>query len=106
MNLEDEIKESNEFNEGEDVNVETSEPIPITRFTTSKEVVVENPFQDFKRPRRSKVLDDFLELEMIKGKLKVRCKYCKYLISILASKSTTHLNRHLDTCSKKALHLK
>ena len=55
MNLEDENKESNELNEGEDVNVETSKPIHITRFTTSKEAVVENPFQDFKRPRRSKV---------------------------------------------------
>ena len=43
---------------------------------------------------------------MIKGKWKVRCKYCKSPLSILASKSTTHLNRHLDTCSKKALHLK
>ena len=103
MNLEDEIKESNELNEGEDVNLETSEPTPIT---TPKEVEVENPFQDFKRLRRSKVWDDFLEPEMIKGKWKVRCKYCKSPLSILPSKSTTHLNRHLDTCSKKALHLK
>ena len=63
VNLEDD-KESDELNEGEDVNWETSEPTPIT---TSKEVEVENPFQDFKRPRRSKVWDDFLELEMIKG---------------------------------------
>ena len=43
---------------------------------------------------------------MIKGKWKVRCKYCKSPLSILATKSTTHLNRHLDTCLKKALHLK
>ena len=86
VNLEDEIKESDELNEGEDVNLETSEPTPIT---TSKEAEVENPFQDFKRPRRSKVWDDFLEHEMIKGKWKVRCKYCKSPISILASKITT-----------------
>ena len=82
VNLEDEIKESDELNEGEDVNLETSEPTPIT---TSKEAEVENPFQDFKRPRRSKVWDDFLEPEMIKGKWKGRCKYCKSPISILAS---------------------
>ena len=106
VNLEDEIKELDELNEGEDVNLETSEPIPVTRFTTSKEAEVENPFQDFKRPRRSKVWDDFLEPAMIKGKWKVRCKYCKSPLSILAFKSTTHLNRHLDTCSKTALHLK
>ena len=49
VNLEDEIKESNELNEGEDVNLETSEPTPIT---TSKEAEVEIPSQDFKRPRR------------------------------------------------------
>ena len=83
--------------------METSEPTPIT---TSKEAEVENPFQDFKRPKRSKVWDDFLEHKMIKVKWKVRCKYCKSPLSILASKRTTHLNRHLDTCSKKALHLK
>ena len=41
---------------------------------------------------------------MIKGKWKVRCN--KSFVSILASKSITHLNRQLDTCSKKALHLK
>ena len=35
VNLEDEIKESDEFNEGEDVNLETSEPTPIT---TSKKL--------------------------------------------------------------------
>ena len=92
-----------ELNESEDVNLETSEPTPIT---TSKEAEVENPFQHFKRPRRSKVWDDCLEPEMIKGKWKVRCKYCKSPLSILANKSTTHLNRHLDTCSKNALHLK
>ena len=55
LNLEDDIKESDELNKGEDVNLETSEPTPITRFTTSKEVEVENPFQDFKRPTRLKV---------------------------------------------------
>ena len=30
MNLEDEIKKLDELNEGEDVNLETSEPTPIT----------------------------------------------------------------------------
>ena len=89
VNIEDEIKESDELNESEDVNLETSEPTPIT---TSKEAEVENPFQHFKRPRRSKVWDDFHEPEMIKGKWKVRCKYCKSPLSILATKSTTHLN--------------
>ena len=68
VNLEDEIKESNELNEGKYVNLETSEPIPNTRFITSKETEVENPFHDFKRPKRSKVWDDYLEPEMIKGK--------------------------------------
>ena len=67
VNIEDEIKESDELNESEDVNLETSEPTPIT---TSKEAKVENPFQHFKRPRRLKVSDDFLEPEMIKGKWK------------------------------------
>ena len=42
VNIEDEIKESNELNESEYVNLETSEPSPIT---TSKEAEVENPFQ-------------------------------------------------------------
>ena len=49
VNIEDEIKESDELNESEDVNLETSEPTPIT---TSKEAEVENPFQHFKRPGR------------------------------------------------------
>ena len=40
VNLEDKIKESNELNEGKYVNLETSEPIPITRFITSKQAEV------------------------------------------------------------------
>ena len=55
VNLENEIKESGKLNEGENVNLKTSELTPIIRFTTSKEVEVENPFQDFKIPRISKV---------------------------------------------------
>ena len=66
MNIEDEIKESDERNESEDVNLETSEPTPIT---TSKEAEVENPFQHFKRPRRSKASAHFVAVRATKYRI-------------------------------------
>lgn len=87
--------------EGEDVNATGGEHTPST---TSKETEVENSFQAYKRPRRSKVWNDFLEPELIKGKWKVRCKYCNSPLSILVSKSTSHLSRHV--CPNKTLHMK
>ncbi|KAL2935383.1 Zinc finger BED domain-containing protein RICESLEEPER 3 [Bienertia sinuspersici] len=97
LNDVDEV-ELDDDNAGDNANVEGNEP--------PKEVEVENPFQTSKRPRRSKVWDDYLEPELIKGKWKVRCKYCNSPLSLLASKSTSHLGRHQDTCIKKAAHLR
>ncbi|KAL2936810.1 Zinc finger BED domain-containing protein RICESLEEPER 4 [Bienertia sinuspersici] len=97
LNNVDEV-ELDDDNAGDNANVEGNEP--------PKEVEVENPFQTSKRPRRSKVWDDYLEPELIKGKWKVRCKYCNSPLSLLASKSTSHLGRHQDTCIKKATHVR
>ncbi|KAE8669583.1 hypothetical protein F3Y22_tig00112230pilonHSYRG00114 [Hibiscus syriacus] len=96
------VNVDDEHNE-EECNIEASEP---TVDSTIKEVEVENPFQAFKRPRRSKVWDDFLEPEIINEQSKVRCKYCKHPLSVLKSKSTTHLKQHLDTCLKKSIFFK
>ncbi|KAL4342405.1 hypothetical protein GQ457_08G026020 [Hibiscus cannabinus] len=71
------------LNEEDECNVEASEPLLDT---TTKEVEVENPFQVFKKPRRSKVWDDFLEPEPINKQWK----------------STSHLKRHIDGCIKKS----
>ncbi|KNA14330.1 hypothetical protein SOVF_108400 [Spinacia oleracea] len=80
---------------GEYVNIAGGEN---THNTTSKETEVENSFQAYKKPRRSKVWNDFLGPELIKGKWKVRCKYYNSPLSILASKSTSHLSL---TCLSK-----
>ncbi|KAL2938793.1 putative AC transposase, partial [Bienertia sinuspersici] len=63
LNDVDEV-ELDDDNVGDNANVEGNEP--------PKKVEVENPFQTSKRPRRSKVWDDYLEPELIKGKWKVR----------------------------------
>ncbi|KAK8579507.1 hypothetical protein V6N12_069831 [Hibiscus sabdariffa] len=91
------------FNEEDECNVEASEPLLDT---TTKEAEVENPFRVFKKPRRSKVWDDFLEPEFINKQWKVRCKYCNQPLSVLKSKSTSHLKRHIDGCIKKSRFLK
>ncbi|KAK8519395.1 hypothetical protein V6N12_025434 [Hibiscus sabdariffa] len=91
------------LNEEDECNVEASEPLLDT---TTKEAEVENPFQVFKKPRRSKVWDDFLEPELINKQWKVRCKYCNQPLSVLKSKSTSHLKRHIDGCIKKLRFLK
>ncbi|KAL2936794.1 Zinc finger BED domain-containing protein RICESLEEPER 2, partial [Bienertia sinuspersici] len=81
INNVDEV-ELDDDNAGDNANVEGNEP--------PKEVEVENPFQTSKRPRRSKV----------------RCKYWNSPLSLLASKSTSHVGRHQDTCIKKAEQLR
>jgi hypothetical protein len=92
----------------EDVSIEVNEePCEPPSDTTSKEVVTtENPFHNSKRPRRSKVWDEFFEPEMIKNQWKVKCKYCKTPLSLLKSKSTTHMHRHLESCVAKAKHMR
>ncbi|KAK8565067.1 hypothetical protein V6N12_058642 [Hibiscus sabdariffa] len=90
------------LNEEDECNVEAEPPLD----TTTKEVEVENPFQVFKKPRRSKVWDDILEPELVNKQWKVRCKYCNQHLSVLKSKNTTHLKRHIDGCIKKSRFLK
>ncbi|KAE8689631.1 hypothetical protein F3Y22_tig00110933pilonHSYRG00204 [Hibiscus syriacus] len=61
----------------EECNIEASEP---TVDSTTKEVEVENPFKAFKRPRRSKVWDDFFEPEIINEQSKVRKVFPRYAL--------------------------
>ncbi|GMI80864.1 hypothetical protein HRI_001755700 [Hibiscus trionum] len=85
--------------EEEECNIEASNPLLDTN---TKEAEVENLFQAFKKPRKSKVWDDFLEPELINKQWKVKCKYCKHPLSVLKSKSTSHLKRHLEGCIQKS----
>ncbi|KMT03967.1 hypothetical protein BVRB_8g186740 [Beta vulgaris subsp. vulgaris] len=103
VNVEDEYNGGgDEVNEGDEHNEEVSEP-PFD--TTNKEDEVEE-FPDFKRQRRSKVWDEFLKPEKIKNQWKVRCTHCEKPLSVLKSKSTTHLHRHLEVCSMKSKQMK
>ncbi|KAJ9560909.1 hypothetical protein OSB04_006069 [Centaurea solstitialis] len=98
------VDEGSHEDEAIEVNEEPCEP-PLN--TTSKEAeTTTNPFHNPKRPRRSKEWDEFLEPEMIKAQWKVRCKYCKTPLSLLKSKSTTHMHRHLESCVAKAKHMR
>ncbi|KAK8660047.1 hypothetical protein V6N13_050983 [Hibiscus sabdariffa] len=62
------VNADDNLNEEDECNAEASEP-PLD--TTTKEAEVENPFQVFKKPRRSKVWDDFLEPELVNKQWKV-----------------------------------
>ncbi|KAK8972300.1 hypothetical protein V6N11_013653 [Hibiscus sabdariffa] len=97
VNVDDNLKEEIERN------VKASEP-PLD--TTTKEAEDKNHFQAFKKPKRSKVWDDFLEPKLVNKQWKVRCKYCNQPLSILKSKSTSNLKRHIDGCIKKSRFLK
>ncbi|KVH88225.1 hypothetical protein Ccrd_024379, partial [Cynara cardunculus var. scolymus] len=61
-------------NEGENVSMEVNEePCEPPLNTTNKEAETDNnPFHNSKRPRRSKVWDEFFDPEMIKNQWKVR----------------------------------
>ncbi|XP_057791289.1 zinc finger BED domain-containing protein RICESLEEPER 3-like [Salvia miltiorrhiza] len=60
-------------------------------------------FQLKKRQKTSKV---WLEFNVIDAVNKAECKHCKSRLSILKSKSTTHLSRHLACCLKRKLNQK
>ncbi|XP_057791041.1 zinc finger BED domain-containing protein RICESLEEPER 2-like [Salvia miltiorrhiza] len=60
-------------------------------------------FQPKKRQKTSKV---WLEFNVIDAVNKAECKHCKSRLSILKSKSTTHLSRHLACCLKRKLNQK
>jgi hypothetical protein len=45
--------------------------------------------------RRAKVWD-YVDTEVVDGKEKAVCKYCKVHLSSVAGKGTTHLNRHIS----------
>ena len=45
--------------------------------------------------RRAKVWD-YVDSELVDGKEKAICKYCKAHLSSVAGKGTTHLNRHIS----------
>jgi hypothetical protein len=45
--------------------------------------------------RRAKVWD-YVDTEVVDGKEKAVCKYCKVHLSSAAGKGTTHLNRHIS----------
>lgn len=57
-------------------------------------------FQVKKRQKTSKVWLEFQEVDTSDGP-KVMCNHCKSKLSILKSKSTSHLSRHLAGCIKR-----
>ncbi|KAL2902378.1 Zinc finger BED domain-containing protein RICESLEEPER 3, partial [Bienertia sinuspersici] len=40
------------------------------------------------------------------GKWKTKCKYCKTILSVAKSGTTSHLKRHLETCVQKKITMK
>ncbi|KAL4566642.1 hypothetical protein LXL04_030762 [Taraxacum kok-saghyz] len=61
-------------------------------------------FQRKKRAKTSAVWDDFKEVTMPDKTIKLECVRCKSKLALLASKSTSHLKRHLKSCLPKILH--
>nr|KAJ0219907.1 hypothetical protein LSAT_V11C200100330 [Lactuca sativa] len=61
-------------------------------------------FQKKKRLKTSPVWADFTEVKMPDGTMKAQCRFCKGRLAIISSSSTSHLKRHLKTCTPKAAH--
>ncbi|GJS61919.1 zinc finger BED domain-containing protein RICESLEEPER 2-like protein [Tanacetum coccineum] len=60
-------------------------------------------FESKKRKTTSKVWDEFTKITLPDGRQKAECHHCKSKLSVLASGSTTHLGRHLKSCTPRAI---
>nr|GEV06843.1 hypothetical protein [Tanacetum cinerariifolium] len=60
-------------------------------------------FESKKRKTTSKVWNEFTKIKLPDGRQKAECHYCKSKLSVLASGSTTHLERHLKSCTQRAI---
>nr|XP_017225248.1 PREDICTED: zinc finger BED domain-containing protein RICESLEEPER 2-like [Daucus carota subsp. sativus] len=63
-------------------------------------------FQKKKRQKTSEVWKDLKEITLPDGTLKAECIHCKTKLAILKSKVTSHMSRHLQTCTQRKLHMK
>lgn len=100
------VNEEDRINAAEQLGERDGDNVEFDVDNGNVEPEVESPFHASKRTKRSKVWDDFKDPELINGKWKRRCKHCNSPLAVTASKSTSHFNRHLDTCTAKVLHLK
>nr|GEW39766.1 zinc finger BED domain-containing protein RICESLEEPER 2-like [Tanacetum cinerariifolium] len=60
-------------------------------------------FESKKRKTTSKVWNEFTKIKLADGRQKAECHYCKSKLYVLASESTTHLGRHLKSCTQRAI---
>ncbi|KAL2898298.1 Zinc finger BED domain-containing protein RICESLEEPER 2, partial [Bienertia sinuspersici] len=65
-----------------------------------------HPNHPHKRPRTSIVWSELEAPALVGGKWKTKCKYCKKLLSVAKSGTTSHLKRHLETCVRKKITMK
>ncbi|XP_063946130.1 zinc finger BED domain-containing protein RICESLEEPER 2-like [Daucus carota subsp. sativus] len=63
-------------------------------------------FQKKKRQKTSEVWKDLKEITLPDGTLKAECIHCKTKLAILRSKVTSHMSRHLQTCTQRKLNMK
>ncbi|GKC71447.1 zinc finger BED domain-containing protein RICESLEEPER 2-like protein [Tanacetum coccineum] len=85
----------------------TLEDNEINRTTNnSGNIEEEEEISHFKRKKRktiSKVWDEFTKITLPDGRQKAECHHCKSKLFVLASGSTTHLGRHLKSCTPRAI---
>ncbi|GJZ95929.1 putative ribonuclease H-like domain-containing protein [Tanacetum coccineum] len=60
-------------------------------------------FESKKRKTTSKVWNKFTKIMLPDGRKKAECHHCKSKLFVLASESTTHLGRHLKSCTPRAI---
>ncbi|OMO93686.1 putative Zinc finger, BED-type [Corchorus olitorius] len=84
--------------------------VRMTMASSNTPVIVEYGFNEYesssKRPRTtSKVWNEMTKLETNdKDQLKAQCNHCKTVLSAKSSSGTSHLRRHLESCSKRHNH--
>ncbi|KAL2904123.1 Zinc finger BED domain-containing protein RICESLEEPER 2, partial [Bienertia sinuspersici] len=94
------------------VNVEDEHPYEEDQDETPnesenpEEVDEGHPNHPHKRPRTSIVWSELEAPALVGGKWKTKCKYCKKLLSVAKSGTTSHLKRHLETCVRKKITMK
>ncbi|XP_058099271.1 factor of DNA methylation 1-like isoform X2 [Magnolia sinica] len=76
-----------------DQNENANENTPI-------DVENDSPPTTVKRKLKSSVWSNFTKLKLPDGSEKARCKQCKRLFTCGSSSGTSHLKRHIGTCSK------
>ncbi|GJT61665.1 zinc finger BED domain-containing protein RICESLEEPER 2-like protein [Tanacetum coccineum] len=86
----------------------TLEDNEINRTTNNSGTVEEEEeesshFESKKRKTTSKVWNEFTKITLPDGRQKAECHHCKSKLSVLASGSTTHLGRHLKSCTPRAI---